>query len=133
VSNTGLLGRWQVLGVNPAIVCDTGHNLQGVADVVKQIEKTAYKNLHVVWGMVSDKDVVSVLKLLPQHANYYFARPDIPRGLDAEQLLQEAKKVGLNGECYTSVLEALKNAKKISAPNDLIFIGGSTFVVAEVV
>ena len=133
VKNTGLLGRWHILGANPAVICDTGHNTEGVTQLVAQIKQSAYKKLHVVWGMVNDKDITKVLKLLPKDAFYYFAQPDIPRGLNAETLKNEAEKEGLMGETYKSVNDALTNAKKNAGANDLIFIGGSTFVVAEVV
>ncbi|WP_430931744.1 bifunctional folylpolyglutamate synthase/dihydrofolate synthase [Saccharicrinis sp. 156] len=133
VQNTGLMGRWQVLGANPTIICDTGHNAEGVNELVKQISQTPYKSLHIVWGMVNDKDFSKILPLLPKDARYYFAKPNIPRGLDAKILKKEAEKIGLLGENYNSVSEALNNAIKISTPNDLVFIGGSTFVVAEVV
>lgn len=132
VANTGLMGRWQILGTNPKIVCDTGHNAEGVCELVEQILQTPFKKLHMVWGMVNDKDINKVLQLLPKNANYYFAKADIPRGLDAEKLKNEAQKYGLKGENYLSVAEALSKAKKNARPNDLIFIGGSTFVVAEV-
>ena len=132
VANTGLMGRWQILGANPAIICDTGHNAEGVAELVEQIAQTPYKKLHMVWGMVNDKDIGKVLQMLPKDADYYFAKADIPRGLDAEQLKNEAKKHGLMGDDYPSVAEALRKAKKNAHSNDLIFIGGSTFIVAEV-
>ncbi len=132
-SKTGLMGRWHILDVNPAVICDTGHNVEGVRELVKQIAQTPYDKLHVVWGMVNDKDISKVLELLPKDAQYYFARPNIPRGLDADELKKQALKTGLIGENYNSVTEALKKAKKNSRCNDLIFIGGSTFVVAEVV
>jgi len=133
VKNTGLMGRWQVLGANPQIICDTGHNKEGVEELMQQLLSTAFDKLHIVWGMVNDKDVDNVLKLLPKDATYYFARPNIPRGLDAVELQSSAKKYGLMGKVYDSVDEAKKGAKKNASHNDLIFIGGSTFVVAEVV
>ncbi len=133
VANTGLMGRWQILGANPAVICDTGHNVEGVTEIIDQINQTPYKHLHIVWGMVNDKDIKKVLELLPENAKYYFAKPNIPRGLEASELKKQANKVGLDGENYKSVQDALKNAKKNSDPNDLIFIGGSTFVVAEIV
>jgi dihydrofolate synthase/folylpolyglutamate synthase len=133
VKNTGLLGRWQTLSENPPTICDTGHNEDGIKQVLRQIEETEHKNLHMVWGMVNDKDVAAILKMLPKKASYYFARPNLPRGLPAEILFEEAKKLGLKGNHYTSVLQALLTAQENAASNDLIFIGGSTFVVAEVV
>ena len=132
VANTGLMGRWQILGANPAIICDTGHNAEGVSELVEQLAHTPYKNLLMVWGMVNDKDIDKVLQILPKEADYYFAKADIPRGLDAELLKNQAQKYGLKGDNYLSVGEALRKAKKNAGPNDLIFIGGSTFIVAEV-
>ncbi len=133
VKNTGLLGRWQIIGNNPLMVCDTGHNKAGIALITEQLRHTAYKKLHIVIGMVNDKEIDEVLELLPQNASYYFTKPNIPRGLDAKILQEKAKKYHLQGEIYPSVSEAKKNAKKLSSPNDLIFIGGSTFVVAEAI
>ncbi len=133
VENTGLLGRWQILGANPAIICDTGHNEDGVRDIVEQLNNTAFQNLHIIWGMVNDKDINSVLQLLPQNAQYYFVTPTIPRGLEAKELKKVAKKYGLLGNEYSDISEALKKSKKNASSNDLIFIGGSTFVVADVV
>ncbi len=132
VANTGLMGRWQILGANPAIICDTGHNAEGVAELVAQIAQIPFKRLHMVWGMVNDKDIDKVLQILPKDAEYYFAKADIPRGLYAEKLKSEAQKQGLKGDYYPSVAEALRKAKKNAGSNDLIFIGGSTFIVAEV-
>ncbi len=131
--NSGLKGRWQQLGSNPTIMADTGHNLDGIRAVIEQINQLSFRRLHVVIGMVDDKDVAAVLKLLPQSAAFYFCRPDIPRGLDVAILKEHAKHVGLKGDAYHSVGEALDAAKQNSSPDDLIFVGGSTFVVAEVV
>ncbi|SMO90077.1 dihydrofolate synthase / folylpolyglutamate synthase [Saccharicrinis carchari] len=132
VANTGLMGRWQVLGANPAIICDTGHNAEGVKELMQQLSQTPFKELHMVWGMVNDKNIGRVLRLLPKDATYYFAKADIPRGLDVDILKKEAQKYGVIGNTYMSVEEALCKAKKNAGANDLIFIGGSTFVVAEV-
>ncbi len=133
VKNTGLMGRWQVLDANPAVICDTGHNEDGVKEIVEQLSNTAYQNLHIIWGMVNDKDISAVLKLLPKNAQYYFVKPNIPRGLEAKELKKEAEKYGLSGNDYSNLQEAIKKAKKITSSNDLIFIGGSTFLVADVV
>ncbi len=133
VENTGLLGRWQILGANPAVICDTGHNEDGVRDIVEQLNNTAYQKLHIIWGMVNDKDINSVLQLLPKHAQYYFVKPNIPRGLEATELKKAAEKYGLSGKEYSDISEAIKKSKKNASSNDLIFIGGSTFVVADVV
>lgn len=128
---TSLQGRWQTIGHNPQIICDTGHNEDGIKQVVTQLNNMAYKQLHFILGMVNDKDHTSVLKLLPKNATYYFTKAKIPRSLNENLLQIEAKKHGLAGETYGSVELAIKNAKKNADVNDLIFIGGSTFVVAE--
>lgn len=133
VKNTGLMGRWQVLGANPRIVCDTGHNEAGIREVVHQLHQTAYKKLHFVLGMVNDKDVDSVLRLLPKDAFYYFTKASIPRAMSENLLELKAADLGLKGEKYPTVTEALTAAKQNAEPDDMIFIGGSTFVVAEVV
>ncbi|NPA35330.1 MAG: bifunctional folylpolyglutamate synthase/dihydrofolate synthase [Chlorobi bacterium] len=129
---TGLAGRWQIIGHNPKIICDTGHNEDGIKAVTEQLKNTPYKKLHIIWGMVNDKDYNTILKLLPRDALYYFTRASIPRSLDAETLQHEAKKHGLYGNYYPDVKTALSEAKKNASPNDLIFIGGSTFIVADV-
>jgi dihydrofolate synthase/folylpolyglutamate synthase len=133
IENTGLRGRWEMLSEQPRVFCDTGHNEAGVQEVLKQIAKTPHQKLHLVWGMVSDKDVSKVLSLLPKEANYYFCRAQLPRALDAKALREKGLENGLKGKAYTSVRNALKAAKKAAQPNDLVVVGGSTFVVAEVV
>ena len=133
VSNTGLMGRWQILGTNPLIICDTGHNEDGIREVATQLNETSYENLHIVIGMVNDKDIDGVLQLLPKQATYYFTRADIPRSLDANVLKSLAEAFGLFGDAYSTVYGALSSAKKNAGINDLIFIGGSTFVVAEAI
>ncbi|WP_243392570.1 bifunctional folylpolyglutamate synthase/dihydrofolate synthase [Solitalea longa] len=130
---TGLLGRWYTLSENPLIICDTGHNIDGITQVVEQINETRFNNLHVVFGMVKDKDITHVLELMPQNACYYFCKADLPRGMDATELMKMAEPFGLKGEVYPSVNEALTAAKKNVTADDLIFVGGSTFVVAEVI
>lgn len=132
VEKTGLLGRWQIIGNNPLIVCDTGHNFDGIKANVKQIESTAFKTLHFIFGTVADKNPEPVLKLLPKDATYYFVRANIERALDERVLRDAALEFGLKGACYSSVSEALKTARETAAKNDFIFIGGSTFVVAEI-
>jgi len=129
---TGLMGRWQIIGNNPLTVCDTGHNEDGIKMVVSQIKNTAYKTLHFVFGVVADKNPDAVLRLLPTDAVYYFTRADIPRALDEKELAKKAAGFGLNGDSYDSVLEAFNTAKLNAGKDDLIFIGGSTFVVAEI-
>jgi dihydrofolate synthase/folylpolyglutamate synthase len=131
--NTGLAGRWQVLGKNPLIIADTAHNVDGISEIIAQINSITYRKLHVVIGMVSDKDISKILQLLPKKATYYFCKPDIPRGLDPEMLRKEATAIGLKGKIYKSVISALDHARDEAGKDDLIFVGGSTFVVAEVV
>jgi dihydrofolate synthase/folylpolyglutamate synthase len=130
---TGLHGRWEVLNRQPLTICDTGHNPEGIQEVLKNIASVTYKHLHFVIGMVNDKDSSKVLTMLPKNATYYFCKPDIPRGLEAESLKQKAESFGLQGETYASVKIALQTAQENAGDNDLVFIGGSTFVVAEVV
>lgn len=134
VPRTGLLGRWQCLGDNPLTLCDTAHNKEGIAPVIQQLMVISRgRKLSIVWGMVSDKDHSAVLALLPTEAEYYFCRPDIPRGLSAQEMLEKARPFGLHGQTFGSVSDALSAAKSEASGDDVIFIGGSTFVVAEVV
>ncbi|WP_421918306.1 bifunctional folylpolyglutamate synthase/dihydrofolate synthase [Marinifilum sp.] len=133
VKETGLLGRWQVLQEKPVIICDTGHNEAGIREIIEQIRITDYRKLHIVFGLVDDKNTDEVLSLMPKEANYFFTRASIPRALNENELRKLAKDYGLMGKAYRSVEEALNAAKKESEKNDLIFVGGSTFVVAEVV
>ena len=130
---TGLMGRWQILSEKPLIVCDTGHNEDGIHQVVKTIESTPYRRLHIVLGMVKDKDIKKVLQLLPKNAIYYFCSPDVERGKPAAELAQEARTLGLSGQSYTSVKKAFTASKEKAEPDDFIFVGGSTFVVAEII
>lgn len=132
IKNTGLMGRWQVLGENPKVICDTGHNREGLQLVMEQLSKESFEKLHIVLGVVSDKDLASVLPLFPKDAVYYFCKPNIPRGLDASLLLSQASGFGLVGEDYISIKNAYLAAIKAASAKDLIFVGGSTFVVAEV-
>jgi len=129
--NTGLQGRWQQLGENPKIICDTAHNKHGLAVVMHQIQKEVFDKLHIVLGVVNDKDLDSILPLFPKNAQYYFCRPDSSRGLSTEVLQNAAKKYDLIGEKYDSVESAFLEAKKNASENDFIYVGGSTFVVAE--
>lgn len=131
VKNTGLLGRWQKLSEHPTVICDTGHNVDGISEVMQQLMLQGKENLHIVWGMVNDKDILGVLKLLPVNARYYFTRASIPRAIDEKLLEEDAGKIGLRGESFKNVRLAIEAAKKNATDNDLIFIGGSTFVVAE--
>ena len=129
---TNFIGRWQVIGQNPTILCDSGHNEGGLKYVTQQLNQLTFNHLHIVIGFVRDKDLSKVLKLLPQNATYYFAKANIPRGLDAEILRGMAAEHGLNGKAYSSVKRALTAAKKVAKSDDLIYVGGSIFVVAEV-
>ena len=133
VKNTGLKGRWQTLSKNPTIVCDTRHNEAGISYVVEQILQQKFTDLHIVLGFVKEKDVEHVLDLFPKNAHYYFCKPNIPRGLEVGKLFEIASKKNLIGQAYESVEKALNAAKENANPTDFIFIGGSTFVVAEVV
>ena len=131
--NTGLMGRWQLLANNPLTICDTGHNSNGIEYIVKQLKQLNYSKLHMVIGMVKDKDITKILSLLPKNATYYFCNAPIPRSLVSTELKQQASVFGLQGNAFNSVKEALENAQMQANNEDLIFIGGSTFVVAEVV
>jgi dihydrofolate synthase/folylpolyglutamate synthase len=133
IKNTALAGRWQVLGRTPLTICDTGHNAAGLQEVLSQISATPHDHLHMVFGVVNDKDLPPILQMLPTTATYYFCKPNIPRGLEASELQRQAQLAGLTGECYQSVKEALHDAQLKAGKNDLVFVGGSTFVVAEVV
>lgn len=133
IANTGLMGRWQILDYKPLTVCDTGHNKEGLEYVVKQIVASGKSRIHMVLGFVADKDLSSVLPLFPGNAAYYFTRASIPRALDENILRERAAEFGLKGESFHTVGEALASARKNAGPDDMIFIGGSTFVVAEVV
>lgn len=129
---TGLMGRWQVIQeLNPKIVCDTGHNVAGIRYVAEQLNNEKYETLHIVLGMVDDKDISSVLALLPKKAIYYFTRASIPRAMNEWKLQLMAQKYGLTGYSYPTVKEAIGAAKDWAKPNDFIFIGGSNFVVAD--
>jgi dihydrofolate synthase/folylpolyglutamate synthase len=129
---TGLKGRWQKLGDKPLVICDTGHNADGMTYIVRQIRKQNFQSLHMVIGMVKDKDIGNVLSLLPREAHYYFCQSKIPRALDAYELQARAKAFELKGETIPDVNEAIRCAKRRAGPDDMIFIGGSTFVVAEI-
>ncbi|NBL63630.1 bifunctional folylpolyglutamate synthase/dihydrofolate synthase [Flavobacterium sp. NST-5] len=132
IENTGLQGRWQQLGENPRIICDTAHNKHGLEIVMKQIQREDFAQLHIVLGMVNDKNPHDVLPLFPKNAIFYFCQPNIPRAMPAEELKQKAHVFGLIGNAYHSVTEAYQAAKNNAAKTDFIYIGGSTFVVAEI-
>jgi dihydrofolate synthase/folylpolyglutamate synthase len=132
VKNTGLRGRWQILQDHPKIVLDTGHNLGGIQYTVQQLQAERYDKLHIVFGMVKDKDIPGILNLLPKNADYYFTQASIPRALEASSLAALGTALGLKGEKYSTVNEALEAAKQAATKKDFIFVGGSTFVVADV-
>ncbi len=131
IQNTGLMGRWQILGNNPLIIADTGHNVEGLKAVIKQLKKLPYKDLLVVYGMVKDKDVKKALSVLPKNAIYFFTKASIPRALDEQILLDEGKMMYLKGKSFHTVKEALVAARMQAKSEDCIYIGGSTFVVGE--
>lgn len=132
IRQTGLQGRWQVLSQKPRTICDVGHNEAGIRYILEQLNQEKFDHLHWVFGLVNDKDAAGILKLLPQNAVYYFCKADIPRGLDVEELRRKANSFGLYGEVYSSVKDAYLAAKRSARKNDLVFIGGSIFIVAEV-
>jgi dihydrofolate synthase/folylpolyglutamate synthase len=131
--NTGRRGRWEVVGSSPTIICDTAHNREGLSLVFKQLLAEKFQRLHVVVGMVNDKDIPSLLELFPKQAQYYFCKPNVPRGLEAPQLAQIFTEHGFEGSLHRSVKDALKAAKQSASHDDLIYVGGSTFVVAEII
>ena len=132
IKNTNLQGRWQQILDNPKVICDTAHNKEGLKIVLNQVSKEKFQSLHFVLGFVNDKDLKEILPLFPKNANYYFCKPNILRGLDAEILYNEAKAFGLTGNIYSSISEAYQSALKNAGNDDFIYIGGSTFVVAEI-
>ena len=133
VANTQLLGRWQTLSSNPQIICDTAHNEDGIKEIAKQLSNSKYEQLHIIFGTVEDKNLDTMLTYLPKNAKYYFCNANIVRAMNAEYLKKKAAKHQLKGKIFPSVSKALKCAKVNANPKDLIFVGGSTFVVAEVV
>jgi dihydrofolate synthase / folylpolyglutamate synthase len=133
VKNTGLQGRWQILNTAPLTICDTGHNKEGLEYVLDQIRRTPKSALHIVIGFVNDKDLGSVLPLFPTDAKYYFTKASVPRALNEINLKSEAARYGLYGQSFPDVISAIDNARMNAKESDLIFIGGSTFVVAEVI
>ncbi len=132
-ANTGLLGRWQYIGAKPTVVCDTAHNTEGLSIVLDQIEQQKYTDLHLVIGFVKDKNLEQILPLFPKNAHYYFCRPNIQRGLNELVLKTRALEFGLKGDTYSSVNEAVNAALGVADKTDFVFVGGSTFVVAEIV
>ena len=133
MKNTSLLGRWQVLEKEPLIICDSAHNEDGIIEIVQQLSEIDYRELHFILGTVNDKNIDNILTLLPKDAIYYFCEANIPRSLEKETLQSKSEEHGLSGEVYNSVSQALQTAKKNAKKEDCIFVGGSTFVVAEII
>lgn len=131
--NTGFAGRWHILQRSPMTICDTGHNPAGIREVIEQLMQTPHAKLHIVLGLVNDKDAQGILSVLPKNAVYYFTQASVPRALPAGELLSIGEDAGLSGKSFTTVSEALSAARTAAMANDLVFVGGSTFVVAEVV
>lgn len=129
--NTGFMGRWEIIQDSPIVLCDTGHNEAGIQAVLAQINTLSFENLHIIFGMVNDKDVSHILNLLPDKAKYYFVRASVPRSLNSYELAAFARTAGLQGSSYETVMEGYNAAFQHAKPNDLIYIGGSTFVVAD--
>lgn len=132
IKNTGFFGRWQVLQKQPKVICDTAHNKEGLTGVMQQLQQENFETLHLVLGVVNDKNLGSILPLFPENAVYYFCKPDILRGMDASVLKEKCKEYNLKGQLFGSVKEAYNKAKNQAKKEDLIFVGGSTFVVAEI-
>ena len=132
VDNTHLQGRWQVLSRQPLVVCDTGHNVNGIGEIVRQLSHTPKGRLFMVFGMVNDKDVDGVLALLPKEAQYCFAQASVQRALDSRELARRAARFSLRGEAYPDCESAFRAGQQQAGPQDMIFVGGSTFVVADV-
>ena len=132
IKDTTFMGRWQTLSKHPLIICDIGHNQDGIKKISQQIAELHFNKLHFVFGVVKDKNIDTILLLLPKYAQYYFCQANIDRAMDTEKLAKKAIKLGLRGGKYTSVKQALETAKNNATKDDLIFVGGSTFVVAEV-
>ena len=131
IKNTGIKGRWQKLGERPLIICDSGHNVEAIKMILSQIEETKYRDLYMVFGMSNDKDVSLVLELLPKEAFYFFTEAKLPRAMPARELKEKALNFGLQGEVVPEVNQALSSARNRAGADDFIFVGGSTFVVAE--
>lgn len=128
---TGLMGRWQKLQDSPTLICDTGHNVGGITYIVEQLKQQTYRRLHIIIGMVNDKDISGVLALLPKDAIYYFTKATVKRALTEDELCKLASAMGLQGSCYPDVPSAVQAAQEKSHPEDFIFVGGSSFIVAD--
>ncbi|MCB0644058.1 MAG: bifunctional folylpolyglutamate synthase/dihydrofolate synthase, partial [Phaeodactylibacter sp.] len=129
---TYYIGRWHLLGRDPLIIGDSGHNLAGLTGTLQAIEQMPFERLHLVLGFTAEKDIQKMLAILPTTASYYFCKADVPKGLDAQRLQSRAAAFDLKGAAYASVESALAAAKQAASPADLIFVGGSIFVLAEV-
>ena len=132
IKNTSLLGRWHILQEKPKVICDTAHNKEGLTLALNQLKNETYNNLHIVLGVVKDKNMEDILPLFPKNARYYFCKPNIPRGMLSKELQSRAKEFGLEGYEFLSVNQAYTFAVEQSSADDLIYIGGSTFVVGEI-
>ncbi len=133
MKNTSLRGRWEILQKSPIVITDTAHNEDGLKAVMQQLSELNYNKLHIVLSVVNDKDLDKILPLFPKDATYYFSKANIPRGLDVNVLQQKALLYGLQGKTYTSVQGAYQAALQTAGNNDVVFVGGSTFTVAEVI
>ena len=133
MKNTSFIGRWQIMSKHPLIIYDCGHNEEAIEQVTQQIAKLNFNRLHFIFGIVEDKNIDTILSLLPQEGQYYFCQSNTPRAMKKEELMKKGLKSGLKGRFYSSVKQALKTAKKNAEIDDLIFVGGSTFIVAEVI
>ncbi|MBQ2055483.1 MAG: bifunctional folylpolyglutamate synthase/dihydrofolate synthase, partial [Bacteroidaceae bacterium] len=129
--NTGLMGRWQKLSDKPKVICDTGHNVGGIQYIVKQLELQEYDNLRIVMGMVNDKDISTVLSMMPKHAVYYFTQASVKRAMPCRDFKAKAAGYGLEGDAYPTVRQAYEAALHDASQNDLVFVGGSSFIVAD--
>lgn len=133
IENTGLRGRWQVISKNPLVICDTAHNKEGLQLVFNQLMSLEFDKLHIVFGAVKDKNLDAIIPILPVDATYYFCKPNVVRGLDTDKLRDKFLAFNIHGQIYSSVRQAFDTAKRQASTNDLIFVGGSTFVVAEII
>ena len=133
VKNTGLLGRWQVLNNNPKVICDTAHNREGLSLTMNQLSQESFDKLHIVLGFVNDKDLSNIIHLFPKKARYYFCKPNVPRGMKAEDVKAYFNTFEFKGDCFNSVKSAYNSAIENANDTDVIYVGGSTFVVAEII
>lgn len=130
---TGLRGRWEKIDENPITICDTGHNVNGLEYIVKQLQQQKYEKLHIVFGMVNDKDIEGVLSIMPKDATYYFCQASVKRAMPSQQLKTLAEAHELKGNTFANVLDAYNSARQNASQNDFIYIGGSSFIVADLI